>query len=85
MDKELIRNCKFRFKCDQKWESMAETEDPDIRHCALCNESVHLCETAHDLHQAMLNNWCVAMYETEPETEYPTLIGEVDPGYFTSP
>jgi hypothetical protein len=62
---------------------MVETEDPEIRHCAECNENVHLCEKTQDLQLAMINNWCVAMHETEKGTERPTLIGDVEPSYFT--
>lgn len=85
MSEELIRNCKFRFKCNQEWSKMTETEDPEIRHCDHCNESVHLCRTAQDLKQAIVDNWCVAIYKTETISEYPELIGEVAPGYFTKP
>ena len=80
MGSELIRNCKFKFQCDQSWNDMETTDNSGIRHCGTCNEDVHLCKTPGDLRLALVNNWCVALYETE--TEHPTLIGEVEPTYF---
>ena len=59
---------------------MKKSDDPGIRRCALCDADVHLCETAEELKQALVNNWCVAMYEKD--TEYPALIGDVDSVYF---
>jgi hypothetical protein len=85
MSEELIRNCKLKFKCHQEWTGMIETADLAIRHCEVCDEDVHLCATTAGLKQALINNWCVAIFETETEGEHPTLIGEVDSGYFTSP
>ena len=88
MSEELIRNCKFKFKCQQEWVDMKKTADLAIRHCSTCDEDVHLCTTTAGLKQALINNWCMAIFETETETEtegeHPTLIGEVDSGYFTS-
>lgn len=61
---------------------MEETDDPATRQCAVCNVSIHLCETGDQLQQALVNNWCVAMYEED--TDYPMLSGDVMPEYFTA-
>ena len=82
MSNELIRNCKFRYKCSESWNSMANTDDPDVRHCSTCNENVHLCIDADDVLEALQNNWCVAIYNTSQEEV--AFLGDVDPGYFVN-
>ncbi len=81
MSKELIRNCKFRYKCDQKWEELIDTDQYGIKFCKVCQENVHLCGHEDTLIAALKNNWCVAMY-AEYDEEIPTLLGDVESGYF---
>ena len=77
MNKTLIRNCKFKFKCDKKWSDMEELIKPNdsVKHCKVCNEDVHLCDTDEQLITAIKNNWCVALFGDKND-ETPSLLGE---------
>ena len=35
-DQPLIRNCRFAFRCKQRWNSLEETSDPTVRRCHEC-------------------------------------------------
>jgi hypothetical protein len=54
MSEALIRNCKLKFKCRQKWSDMEEVSELDdyVKHCKVCNEDVHLCDTDELLNTA---------------------------------
>jgi hypothetical protein len=84
MENYLIRNCKFRYKCKQRWQGLDEIdpEEDRVRYCRVCCENVYLCETDEELLEAMRNNRCVALYE-KPGDELPTMLGDVDTGYVT--
>ena len=80
MSDRLIRNCKFRFRCTRQWQLLDETEAPSIRFCGECRKKVYLCETDVELIEALQQNRCVAMFD-ESDTEYPTLLGDVELPY----
>lgn len=42
-----VRNCLpvFRLVCPQRWERLAPTDDPAVRHCSQCDRPVHYCES----------------------------------------
>ena len=60
-----IRNCQFKFKCTQTWDSLIETADPSIKYCHECDRGVHYCFDESDLMHALENDWCVAIHVTD--------------------
>lgn len=81
MDDKLLRNCKFKFQCDQRWETMQSTDDENIKFCEKCNETVHLCKNPWHLENAIKQNKCVAILAKNGD-KIPRLIGDVDLDYF---
>jgi len=83
MTNYLIRNCKFRYKCNEQWQGMdlVNPESDKIRFCRVCQENVYLCENDQELSLAIRHNYC-ALYENLGD-EVPALIGDVDPGYLS--
>ncbi len=37
-----IRNCRFAFKCQQKWDDLKDTRDDAVRFCRECQREVYL-------------------------------------------
>jgi hypothetical protein len=56
-----IRNCEFRFKCLNQWDSLDLTGDDTVRFCGQCNRTVHYCKKPLQLHAAIIANQCVAV------------------------
>lgn len=56
-----VRNCSFKYECDQLWENLHETDGDSVKHCHKCNESVYLVKDAWDLTLALDKNRCVAI------------------------
>jgi hypothetical protein len=56
-----LRNCSFKFECNQMWDNLIETKSRKIRHCTKCDEDVHLIEDGWDLTRAINANYCVAI------------------------
>jgi uncharacterized protein (TIGR02996 family) len=51
----------FEYRCPQRWDTLAPTEDSTVRHCPECREDVHYCETMGEaLHLAEAGK-CVAI------------------------
>lgn len=67
-----IRNCRFAFKCDKKWDDLDETRDTLIRFCNTCEKEVHFCEDDNELAQNVRLNRCVAFLR-----EDRVLMGDV--------
>jgi hypothetical protein len=57
-----VRRCAilFRTPCPLRWEALAQTEDPDVRHCSVCNQSVYFCRTDEETIERALADQCVA-------------------------
>jgi hypothetical protein len=70
-----IRNCRFKFECDQSWAGLQATEDASVRHCGQCSKSVHLCTTDADIARAIRGNLCVAIPEPNPTSRRKSLQG----------
>jgi hypothetical protein len=58
---DVIRNCEFRFKCPQTWDSLETTAVAAQRFCKQCQTTVHYCWTPAQLEQAIVKNLCVAV------------------------
>lgn len=56
-----IRNCKFAFRCDRKWDNLISTKDPDVKFCDECQQEVLFCHTDADLTEAIVRNRCIAI------------------------
>jgi hypothetical protein len=57
----MIRNCRFAFKCEQKWDDLNETRDDDIRFCKDCQREVYLSLDEESLVENIRLNRCVAI------------------------
>lgn len=62
----LIRNCRFAFRCHQRWDALEETNNIHVRYCHECSQDVVLCRTDEDLLAALQANHCVAVPGTRP-------------------
>ena len=72
--KLTLRNCKFKFKCTQTWESLEETNIATTKHCNVCHEWVYLVETDKRLVEAIKLNQCVAI-----KKELEIYVGSIRP------
>lgn len=59
----------MEFKCDKDWDKMSVTQDPNIRHCQLCQKDVHFCHTLEDLDNAINAKHCVAFVSISAEID----------------
>ena len=59
-----IRNCKFAYRCNQRWENLTITEDNNIRFCHDCEKEVHRCLTDDELVRSVRLNRCIAITVT---------------------
>jgi hypothetical protein len=53
----------FSFVCPKKWDQLKETDDPSVRHCGWCKESVTMFETHQEAQAAGPGLHCVAIAE----------------------
>jgi len=66
-------NCEnaFEFVCPRQWESLRQTESPDIRYCEVCSQNVYLCETPVEFVRQGNLGRCVAIrQEVTPREVY---------------
>ncbi|REL35881.1 hypothetical protein [Thalassotalea euphylliae] len=56
-----FRNCEFKFKCPEDWDSMSITDDDTVRHCEVCERNVYLCQDESEIIDALKFNRCVAI------------------------
>lgn len=70
----LVRNCKFGYQCQARWEELASTKREGIRFCGKCDRKVHFCEMDSELRDAIENNQCVALWRG-----LEMLLGDVAP------
>lgn len=78
MTKEYIRNCSWGYSCEQFWEVLDDTQDPQIKFCNDCQKEVHRCETKEELVNNIAMNRCVNFPSTLTEIfdEAPSLKSE---------
>ena len=77
-DNADLRNCKFAFKCEKRWNDLNVISggDKDIRFCDDCEQSVYRCRTDDQLKYAIRENRCIAVrYRTEDNPEAVELLG----------
>lgn len=66
-------NCEnaFEFVCPRKWDSLGQTESPNIRYCEVCSQNVFLCETPDEFVRQGELGRCVALQkEVTPTMVY---------------
>jgi len=68
-----IRNCKVEFKCPKRWDELKKQDNPDTRHCHVCEENVYLCTTDAQIAEAVRLDHCVAI---SPESEFSNEFGD---------
>lgn len=51
----------FEKKCPLKWESLAETSNPKVRQCGVCNRDVHQCDTPDEFIESTKEGLCIAI------------------------
>lgn len=62
--RNLIRNCSWKFRCSQSWDSLLEAQYyayDRVRYCSDCGEKVYLIHDEHELFLAIEHNRCVAI------------------------
>jgi len=76
-----IRNCVIRYACPNDWDGLEITQNVGVRHCSSCKRDVHLCRTETELHQAMIDDQCVAIkvHDASKDQE-TTLLGDITLG-----
>ncbi len=60
----LIRNCEFKFKCDQSWDSMTTVsgyKSECVRYCKKCHKNVYWVGHDDELLMHIEFNHCVAI------------------------
>ena len=57
----IITNCEFKFKCPKKWDDLIITEDPKVRHCQQCDQSVTLCTSQKEFKKLTAKGNCIAI------------------------
>jgi hypothetical protein len=64
-------NCEnaFEFICPGTWDSLGQTESPDIRYCEVCSQNVYFCETPREFVSQGNLGRCVAIREEVTPTE----------------
>lgn len=71
LDDATIRNCgaaadaplpvRFRFRCPNTWTGLAPTADANVRYCADCRRTVHLCDSVASAAQHTRQGHCIAV------------------------
>ena len=82
IEKELkmtrIENCMIKFKCSQRWEHLAPTEDSNKRYCSQCEQSVYACRNDAQIAKHVRAGECVAIMD---ELDDVLFVGEVSAPY----
>lgn len=55
-----IENC-WAFRCPQQWAALQLTDDPEVRFCPVCQQSVYLCTSDRDFLERAQQGHCVAV------------------------
>jgi hypothetical protein len=73
-----IRNCLpvFRFECPKLWEQLLPTDDPSVRHCGLCNRSVHYCTTDEETIAHAIVGDCIAREYPDESEQRRVFVGQ---------
>jgi hypothetical protein len=63
LDATEIAGCplKFTVRCPRKWLEMRPTDQPDIRHCDVCTQSVYLVKDEDEGREHARQGHCIAL------------------------
>ena len=66
-----ITNCEGRFaiNCPKLWANLQTTENVQVRFCNVCRKNVYFCRTDDELDAHSKQNHCVAIYDSDLESE----------------
>jgi len=72
-----VRNCRptIPAPCPKRWEALAQTPDPDVRHCETCNQPVHFCSTDEQTLEHARAGHCVAREVPDRSELAPIVLG----------
>jgi uncharacterized protein (TIGR02996 family) len=57
-----VENCSpFEFECPKRWESLGATDDPAVRYCDSCRQSVYYAQTIEEAKRHAWIGRCVAV------------------------
>lgn len=62
-----IVECKFEYKCPQKWENLRDIGQKDMRFCDACKDLVYFADTDWKLQQLKREGKCVAVWQDNPD------------------
>ncbi len=75
-----VRSCPNEFairrRCQKSWESLAPTQDDDVRHCGLCAKEVHFCRTDEETIRHALARHCIAREVPDGSERPPVIVGQ---------
>jgi hypothetical protein len=91
--RDLLLNCgraaderprvRFTFECERRWESLAPTDDPRVRHCDECGESVHFADTVVEAEALARAGRCIsvpgALARSASGRSVDKVVGRPDP------
>jgi hypothetical protein len=78
-------NCRFKFKCDERWQALTRTDDPLVRYCGFCETDVHMVQTDQELAWAIRKDYCVAIQAPQQPTKekrFELMVGRPGPWLF---
>lgn len=77
-----ITNCDRRFtiSCPKLWADLQTTDNVQVRFCNVCRKDVYFCRTDNELEAHSRLNHCVAIYDSELESEMLGLPNSGDIG-----
>jgi hypothetical protein len=82
-----IRKCPIRMKfaCPRTWQGLQPTAEPDVRHCAQCNQDVYFCRTDEETLRHARAGHCIAREEPGPEECGYIVVGVSEEPSTTTP
>ncbi|HMW02098.1 MAG TPA: hypothetical protein PLB32_06905 [Acidobacteriota bacterium] len=60
VEKSVIHECDFKFKCPMYWEELLILDDPDKRYCTECQREVFYIRTREELEEQRQLGHCIA-------------------------
>ena len=67
VSRPAVENCgaedafKMAFECPKRWDQLQPTDNPRVRHCDACQQSVHYCDTIVEARAKAGRSECVAI------------------------
>ena len=79
-----VTHCNLlKFRCDQSWESLTQTDDARVRFCQRCQEFVYFCSSRAEFEQQTAQRHCLAFvpggWTSRGAAFYRTMVGTPSP------